>query len=34
MYVPLPVGDGNTLMATDALESMGHKLNVGDNVTT
>ena len=32
MHVSLPVGDGNTLMATDALESMGHKLNVGNNI--
>jgi PhnB protein len=32
MHVSLPVGDGNTLMATDALESMGHKLSVGNNI--
>jgi PhnB protein len=32
MHVALPVGKGNTLMATDALESMGHKLIVGNNI--
>jgi PhnB protein len=32
MHVSLPVGDGTTLMATDALESMGHKLTVGNNI--
>lgn len=32
MHVALPVGAGTTLMATDALESMGHKLNVGNNI--
>lgn len=32
MHVALPVGKGNTLMATDALESMGHKLTVGTNI--
>jgi PhnB protein len=31
MHVALPIGKGNTLMATDALESMGHKLAVGNN---
>jgi PhnB protein len=31
MHVALPVGKGNTLMATDALESMGQKLTVGNN---
>ena len=31
MHVSLPV-DGTTLMATDALESMGHKLNIGNNI--
>jgi PhnB protein len=31
MYVSLPLGNGNTLMATDALESMGHPLTVGNN---
>lgn len=31
MHVSLPIGKGNTLMATDALESMGHKLTVGNN---
>ena len=33
MHVALPVGKGNTLMATDALESMGHKLTVGNNIS-
>lgn len=32
MHVALPVGKGNTLMATDALESMGHKVTVGNNI--
>ncbi len=32
MHVSLPVGDATTLMATDALESMGHKLTVGNNI--
>ncbi len=31
MHISLPIGKGNTLMATDALESMGHKLNPGNN---
>jgi len=31
MHIALPIGDGNALMATDALESMGQKLNVGNN---
>ncbi len=31
MHVSLPLGKANTLMATDALESMGHKLKVGNN---
>jgi len=31
MHVALPIGKGNTLMATDALESMGHKMTMGDN---
>ncbi|HYM20323.1 MAG TPA: VOC family protein [Candidatus Kapabacteria bacterium] len=32
MHVSLPIGKGNVLMGTDALESMGQKLNVGDNM--
>ena len=32
MHVALPVGKGNSLMATDAVESMGHKLTVGNNI--
>ncbi len=31
MHVALPIGKGNILMGTDALESMGHKLTVGNN---
>ena len=33
MHVALPIGKGNVLMATDALESMGHKLTVGNNIS-
>jgi PhnB protein len=31
MHIALPVGKGNILMATDALESMGHKVTAGTN---
>jgi PhnB protein len=31
MHVALPIGNGNMLMATDALDSMGHKLTAGNN---
>jgi len=31
MHVSLPVGDANILMATDSLESMGHKVTSGTN---
>jgi len=31
MHVSLPISDGYVLMATDATESMGFKLNVGNN---
>lgn len=31
MHISLPIGKGNTLMATDALESMGHKITTGTN---
>ncbi|HMG67439.1 MAG TPA: VOC family protein [Chitinophagaceae bacterium] len=31
MHISLPLGNGNILMATDALESMGHPLTVGNN---
>jgi PhnB protein len=31
MHISLPIGKGNILMATDALESMGHKLTTGNN---
>lgn len=32
MHISLPLGKHMTLMGTDALESMGHKLIVGNNV--
>ena len=32
MHIALPIGKGNMLMATDALESMGHKVIPGNNV--
>lgn len=31
MHIALPIGNGNVLMATDALESMGHKITTGTN---
>jgi PhnB protein len=31
MHVALPIGKGNTLMASDVLESMGYPLTVGNN---
>ncbi len=31
MHIALPIGKGNVLMGTDALESMGHKLTTGNN---
>ena len=31
MHIVLPIGKGNILMGTDALESMGQKLTVGNN---
>src|ERR1044071_10405695 len=31
MHVALPIGNGNILMATDAVESMGFKINPGNN---
>ncbi len=31
MHVSLPIGKGTILMATDALESMGHKITSGTN---
>ncbi len=33
MHVALPAGKGNVLMGTDALESMGHKLTEGNNIS-
>ena len=31
MHIALPIGNGNMLMGTDALESMGQKLTFGNN---
>ena len=31
MHISLPIGNGNFLMAGDALESMGQKVTVGNN---
>ena len=31
MHVSLPIGKGNVLMGTDAMESIGHKLTAGNN---
>ncbi len=31
MHVSLPIGDEQFLMASDCLDSMGHKLNKGNN---
>lgn len=31
MHIALPIGNGNMLMATDALESMGQKVEKGNN---
>ena len=31
MHISLPIGKGNLLMATDALDSMGHHLTPGNN---
>ena len=33
MNIQLPITNGHILMATDMIESMGHKLKVGNNVT-
>ena len=33
MNIQLPITNGHILMATDALESMGHKVQPGNNVT-
>lgn len=33
MHVALPILGGHLLMGTDALESMGHKLTFGNNVS-
>ncbi|WP_316752810.1 VOC family protein [Pedobacter gandavensis] len=31
MHIAFPIGNGNVLMGTDALASMGQTLNIGDN---
>lgn len=31
MHISMPIGKGNILMATDALESKGHTLTMGNN---
>ena len=31
MHVSLPIGNGNLLMATDAIDEMGHHLTPGNN---
>jgi len=31
MHISLPIGNGNILMGTDALEELGHPLTVGNN---
>lgn len=33
MHVELPIIDGTVLMGTDMLESMGHELRLGNNMT-
>ena len=33
MHVALPILGGVQIMGTDMLESMGHKLNIGNNIT-
>lgn len=33
MHVALPILGGTEIMATDMLESMGHKLQIGNNTT-
>ncbi|MEP7257134.1 MAG: VOC family protein [Flavitalea sp.] len=33
MHISLPIGKGNVLMATDALEAMGHSFAPGNNFT-
>ena len=32
MHVALPIGNGNIIMGTDALESAGHTLTIGTNI--
>lgn len=32
LHIALPIGEGNVLMASDVLESLGHELRPGNNV--
>ncbi len=31
MHIALPIGDGNVLMGTDAMEELGHPMKAGNN---
>jgi|SRR5690606_2248982 len=31
MHIALPIGDGNILMGTDAMEELGHPMKAGNN---
>ena len=33
MNIQLPITNGHVLMATDMIESLGHKIRIGNNVT-
>ena len=33
MHIALPISDGHVLMGTDALESAGHTVTVGNNIS-
>jgi PhnB protein len=33
IHIALPIGKNNMIMGTDALESMGHQLHMGDNIS-
>ncbi len=33
MHISLPVGDGSVLMASDAIEALGHTVRVGNNMS-
>ncbi len=32
MHMSLPIGEGNVIMGTDMLESMGQRVNAGENI--